>query len=136
MPELHSVEITEIYSQHAFLAEISWKQRVYPIRDYYRVDLTKYFFGDSKFFILPHCALSATAVWCAAYFLLKKKYIFFLQFFKIPILSSIWSSAISRYIIWLKKNILGVGQVGFWSSQVGSSIKEFHKLQAKSISSI
>ena len=43
----HSVVILEIYS-HAFLAKISRKQRFY-----YRNDSTKYFFGESKFLILP-----------------------------------------------------------------------------------
>ena len=41
----HTVEITEIYS-HAFLAKI--------------VDLTKYFLGESKFSIFPHCVSHAS----------------------------------------------------------------------------
>ena len=49
----HTKEIMEIY---AFLAKISWNQRIY-LKNYKRVDLTEKNFGDSKFFIFPHCAV-------------------------------------------------------------------------------
>ena len=50
---MHCVEITEIYSP-PFLSEISWKQRIH-YRNQYLVDLTKYFFSESKFIVFPQC---------------------------------------------------------------------------------
>ena len=47
-----SVKIKETYS-HIFLAKIPWKQRFYLRNNHWRVDLTKYFFSETKLFIFP-----------------------------------------------------------------------------------
>ena len=57
---LHSVEIAEIYG-HAFLTNISWKQRFWE-RCFYRVDSTKYLFGENEILISPHCVLPLLSV--------------------------------------------------------------------------
>ena len=51
----------EKFTHTLFFAKISWKQRFYS-RSYQRVDLTKKYFGESKFFIFPHCERMTTII--------------------------------------------------------------------------
>ena len=44
-----------------FWEKISWKQRFYQI-SYKRVDFTKYFYGESEFFVFPHCMRSLPTI--------------------------------------------------------------------------